>query len=156
MRFVSPAAHSEAVEVLKDRFGFRVVREEGLQTEMRRGAIHVVVRTYRERDRTVIRFHEDRFREGERHTVERSARLVRLGEEIKEALLERMRAGREPGRMLGVEAPRVEERCRFFDECPEAGEDRLCCRSSIYSELCEEYGRLMAKMIEEGRKRLGG
>ncbi|MEM2128024.1 MAG: hypothetical protein QXH67_07380 [Candidatus Bathyarchaeia archaeon] len=148
MRFFSPVAHSEAVEVLRSRFGFRVVREEGLQTELRRGTVHVVVRTYREEGGTEIRFHEDRFREGERHTVERSARLVRLGEELREALEERMKARREPEMVLGVEAPGVEERCRFYDECPEARVDRLSCRSSIYSELCKVYMRLLRERRE--------
>jgi hypothetical protein len=44
------------------------------------------VRTYREDGGTVIRFHEDRYRMGERHTVERSARLIRFGAELREAL----------------------------------------------------------------------
>jgi hypothetical protein len=86
MRFVSPITHAETVWVLVNEFGFRVVRVEGLQTELRRGCIHVVVRTYRETGGTVIRFHEDRYRMGERHTVERSARLIRFGAELREAL----------------------------------------------------------------------
>lgn len=57
------------------------------------------------------------------------------------ALQERMRVGRESRRVLEVEAPGLRERCRFFNEC-EAREDRLCCISSSYSELCEEYRRL--------------
>ncbi|MEM2126695.1 MAG: hypothetical protein QXH67_00535 [Candidatus Bathyarchaeia archaeon] len=82
---------------------------------MRRGAIHLIIRTYRESGRTVIRFHMDRFREGERHTVERSARLVRFGAEIREALLERIRAGREPERVPVVEALRLLKRCRLLE-----------------------------------------
>ena len=149
MRLFSPVTHSEAVEVLASRFGFRVVRDEGLQTEMRRGAIHVVVRTYRESGRTVIRFHEDRFRVGERHTVEGGARLVRLGAGLLEALKEKGRAGPTSEKALEVEAPGLLERCRFYDVCGMARMDRLSCMSSPYSSLCMEYQRLKEKGIKE-------
>ena len=155
MRIVSPVTHSEAVEVLKDGFGFRVVRDEGLQTEMRRGAIHVVVRTYRESGRTVIRFHEDRFRVGERHTVDGGARLVRFGAGLWEALKEKRRAGPRSEKIPEVEAPGLLDRCRFYDVCGEARRDRLSCMSSPYSSLCTEYQRLKAKETEDIKRRIG-
>lgn len=156
LRLISPITHSEAVDVLRSRFGFRVVRDEGLQTEMRKGAIHVVVRTYRKSGGTVIRLHEDRFGEGGRHTVERSARLVRLWAELREALKEKEPAGLKSEKVPEVEAPGLLDRCRFYDICGEARMDRLYCRSSTYSSLCEIYERFMeeskkGRCLEAGR-----
>jgi hypothetical protein len=149
MRFVSPITHAETVWVLVNEFGFRVVRVEGLQTELRRGCIHVVVRTYREAGGTVIRFHEDRYRMGERHTVERSARLIRFGARLREALSKRRRAGaRSEASIPVVEALGLGGKCRFYGDCREARGDRLLCISGTFSELCEEYRRL-----EEERKK---
>jgi len=150
MRFLSPVTHAEAVWVLVNEFRFRVVRVEGLQTELRRGCIHVVVRTYREAGGTVIRFHEDRYRMGERHTVERSARLIRFGDELRGALSKRGGTGREPETSIPlVEAPSPEGRCRFYGVCRMARVDSLLCMSGAYSELCEEYQRLEG----EGRRK---
>jgi hypothetical protein len=150
MRFMSPITHAEAVWVLVNEFGFRVVRDEGLQTELRRGCIHVVVRTYRESGGTVIRFHEDRFGEGGRHAVERSARLLRFGAGLREALSKRRKrtgVGSEVS-IPSVEAPSLGGKCRFYGNCSEARGDRLLCISGAFSELCEEYQRL-----EEERKK---
>jgi len=150
MRFLCPVTHAEAVWVLVNELGFRVVRVEGLQTELRRGCIHVVVRTYRETGGTVIRFHEDRYRMGERHTVERSARLIRFEDELREALSKRRAGGGTEAPIPLVEAPSPEGRCRFYGVCRMARADSLLCTSGAYSELCEEYKRLEE---EERRKR---
>ena len=153
MRFLSPVTHAEAERVMVNEFGFRVVRVEGLQTELRRGCIHVVVRTYREAGGTVIRFHEDRYRMGERHTVERSARLIRFEARLREALSKRGGAGREPETSIPlVEAPSPEGKCKFYGVCRMARADSLLCMSGAYSELCEEYKRLEGekKKKEEG------
>jgi hypothetical protein len=151
MRFLSPVTHAEVVWVLVNEFGFRVVRDEGLQTELRRGRIHVVVRTYKETGDTVIRFHEDRYRMGERHTVERSARLLKFEAELREALSKRGRAGGGTEAPIPtVEAPSPEGKCKFYGDCRMARADSLLCMSGAYSGLCEEYKRLEE---EERRKR---
>jgi hypothetical protein len=151
MRLLSPISHAEAVGVLVNELGFRIVRDEGLQTELRRGCIHVVVRTYKETGDTVIRFHEDRYRMGERHTVERSARLLKFEDELREALSKRGRAGGGTEAPIPmVEAPSPEGRCKFYGDCRMARADSLLCMSGPYSELCEEYKRLEE---EERRKK---
>jgi hypothetical protein len=98
----------------------------------------------------VIRFHEDRYRMGERHTVERSARLIRFGAELREALSKRggARGGAEAPIPV-VEAPSPEGKCKFYGVCRMARADSLLCMSGAYSELCEEYQRLEG----EGRRK---
>jgi hypothetical protein len=153
MRLLSPISHAEAVGVLVNELRFRIARDEGLQTELRRGCIHVVVRTYKETGDTVIRFHEDRYRMGERHTVERSARLLKFEAELREALSKRGRAGGETEAPIPmVEAPSPEGKCKFYGDCRMARTDSLLCISGAYSELCEEYKRLEE---EERKKRKG-
>jgi hypothetical protein len=150
MRLLSPITHAEAVWVLVNELRFRIVRDEGLQTELRRGRIHVVVRTYKETGDTVIRFHEDRYRMGERHTVERSARLLKFEDELREVLSKRRAGGGTEAPIPTVEAPSPEGKCRFYGDCGRARADSLLCISGAYSELCEEYQRLEG---ERRRKR---
>jgi hypothetical protein len=149
MRLLSPISHAEAVWVLVNELRFRIARDEGLQTELRRGRIHVVVRTYKETGDTVIRFHEDRYRMGERHTVERSARLLKFEDELREALSKRRAGGGTEAPIPTVEAPSPEGKCKFYGDCRMARADSLLCMSGAYSELCEEYKRLE----EEERKK---
>jgi hypothetical protein len=137
-----------------NEFGFRVIRDEGLQTELRRGCIHVVVRTYRETGGTVIRFHEDRYRAGMRHTVERSARLLRFEAGLKMALLKRRAEGGTENSIPVVEAPGPEGRCKFYGDCRMARADSLLCMSGAYSELCEEYKRLEEEKRRKRNKKI--
>jgi hypothetical protein len=152
MRFLSPVTHAEVVWVLVNELGFRVVRVEGLQTELRRGCIHVVVRTYREAGGTVIRFHEDRYRMGERHTVERSARLLKFEAELREALSKRRAGGGTEAPTPVAEATSQEDKCRFYGDCRMARADSLLCMSGAYSELCEEYRRLEKERKKRDKK----
>ncbi|MBS7618804.1 hypothetical protein KEJ25_09465 [Candidatus Bathyarchaeota archaeon] len=59
MRIRTSVSHSCAVNALVHRLGFKVVKDEGSMTELRKGGIHVVVRSRLDED-TEIRFHEDR------------------------------------------------------------------------------------------------
>jgi len=93
---LSPVSHLSVIELLTDSLGFRIVKDEGLQTELRKGRIHVIVRTYRDDRGTVIRFHEDHG-QGRKHlALERSRSLLRF-KQLLEAALEKKKQADKTG-----------------------------------------------------------
>lgn len=119
MKMMSPVSHSDAVEALTGLLGFRIVREEGLQTEMRKGRIHVVVRTFLKPWGTEIRFHEDRGRGSQRLVLERSSGLLRFKQRL-EATLEKQKLLREASEWKIEKAFLESVRshgCLFYGDC---------------------------------------
>lgn len=120
MKNPSPVSHLDAVEALTSLLGFRIVKDEGLQTETRKGKIHVIVRTFHEDRGTEIRFHEDRGRGSERLVVERSSRLLTFKQRL-EAALEKQKHLTEASERK-IEKAFLESvsshGCPFYGDCP--------------------------------------
>lgn len=144
MKVRSPVSHPNTVKALTGLLGFKVVRVDGLQTELRRGRIHVVVRTFHEDRGTEVRFHEDRGR-GPKLVVERSGRLLRFKQRL-EAALEKQKRVEEAWKRREVRAilESVDPRncCPFYDVCPLFRES-LFVMTYCYSDhhQCDEYRR---------------
>ena len=107
--------------MLTRSLGFRIARNEGLQTELRKGKIHVIVRTFDECRGTKIRFHEDRGRGSQRLMVERSRRLLRFKQRLEAALEKRGRI-REmlklQGQKVVLESVDSRQCCPWSKDCP--------------------------------------
>jgi len=141
----SRVSHADAVEALTRLLGFRIVKDEGLQTDLRKGRVHVVVRSFHEPKRMVIRFHEDRGRVAQRLVLESGSRLLRFKAQLQVALEKQERIEKE--RLEKFEKASESEavkrllHCRFYKICPQAREDRLYCTSGGFSDCCDEYQR---------------
>lgn len=142
MKVRSPVCHSDAVEALTNILGFRIIREEGLQTEMRKGKVHVVVRTFHGAGGTEIRFHEDRGQGSHRLVLERSGRLLKFRQRL-EAALEKQKLIKEASNRKFEEAflEAVKSHgCPFYRDCPHFKELPLTYCITKYR-YCDEYRR---------------
>lgn len=144
MKMRSPVSHSDAVEALTGLLGFTVVKEEGLQTEMRKGRVHVIVRSFVEPRETEIRFHEDRGRGSQRLVVERSSRLLRFKHRL-ETALEKQKLLREASEWK-IERAFLESvkshGCPFYGDCPYLKELYPFTYCLTEYRYCDEYRRL--------------
>lgn len=156
MRMASPISHADTVEALTRLLGFRIVKDEGLQTDMRKGGFHVVVRSFVQPKRTEIRFHEDRGQGTQRLVLESSARLLRFKAQLQVALDKQERIHRE--RLETFEKSSESEAvkhllyCRFYKICPQAREDRYYCVSGVMSDCCDEFQKFRKLEKLEGGK----
>lgn len=147
MKMQSPVSHSDAVQALTQLLGFRIVKEEGLQTEMRKGRIHVIVRTFVEPPRTEIRFHEDRGGVSQKLVLERSSRLLRFKQQL-EVALEKQKRFTEA---LVKETEKAFEKaffesisshgCPFYVDCPHFKELYFLTYCITEYHYCDEYRR---------------
>ena len=127
-----------------ESLGFKIVRENGAYTYMRKGNIHLTTRIVFEGIEVDI--HEDRGKGPHHQVINKNRKLVKLKQKILETIEEHKKIKEEELKMIfsweKIQHPPEAYYCPFHKECPYFKKENLLCTLQSYSKkYCDEYRR---------------